>query len=97
MSVIVLFIPNFKIKKMNINCTKQTHFLLKDWSLSQNKNTKRSYKSKKIEFDRYCKNIFTNDENPELIIEAIEFGFLNYTAYRIRKKTRYWKIVIGQY
>ena len=62
---------------------------MKDGSLSQNENTKRSYKSKKIEFDQYYKIIFAKDKNPEFVTKAKLFGFLNYTAYRTRKQTRH--------
>ena len=74
---------------MDNNFTEQTLTLLKDGSLSQNENTKRSYKNKKIEFGEYCKIIFCNDKNPIFVIEARVFGFLNYTTYRTKKSTRH--------
>ena len=44
-------------------------------------------KSKKIEFGRYSKTIFANDNNPEFVTEAKLFGLLNYTVYRTRNPT----------
>ena len=74
---------------MDNDFTEQTLSLLKDESLSQNENTKRSYKNKKKEFEEFCEMIFGNDKNPKFVTEAKVFGFLNYTAYRKKKSTRH--------
>ena len=51
-------------------------------------NTKRCYDPKKLEFLQFCKSVFSDEENPELVTEQKVFIFLFYQAYRSKKKKK---------